>query len=139
MRKIPFGYPDVLHYVEPPHSVRCASRLVVEMFKNTDVARLVTSLLHRPQKGIANSILITFNAATLRDFIKESKSLTEGTAAYVVPAPLVSVSADGKRFRRAAVEKMLRPISGHWRACLSHWRRRTLFATPYFDSLIDSV
>ncbi|KJA24974.1 hypothetical protein HYPSUDRAFT_200217 [Hypholoma sublateritium FD-334 SS-4] len=56
--------------------------LVTEMLKNTDVARFVALLLPIAlKKGVTNPVLTAFNAATLHDFIKRSKSLTEGTVA----------------------------------------------------------
>ncbi|KJA17838.1 hypothetical protein HYPSUDRAFT_191636 [Hypholoma sublateritium FD-334 SS-4] len=78
--------------------------LVTEMLKNTDLARFVTSLLPTSlKKGVANPVLIAFNAATLHDFIKRSKSLTEGTVAYLVPALLDPLQQKAKKLSKDAV------------------------------------
>ncbi|KAJ3515006.1 hypothetical protein NLJ89_g2035 [Agrocybe chaxingu] len=63
--------------------------LVTEMLKNTDVARLVISLLPTAiKKNLAHHTLLAFNAATIHEFITRSKSLNEGTLAYILPALL---------------------------------------------------
>lgn len=78
--------------------------LVTEMLKNTDVARFVTLLLPLAlKKGVANPVLIAFNAATLHDFIKRSKSLAEGTVAYLVPALLEPLQQKAKKLSKDAV------------------------------------
>jgi U3 small nucleolar RNA-associated protein 10 len=78
--------------------------LVTEMLKNTDVARFVTSLLpFALKKGISHHTLIAFNAATLHDFIKRSKSLSEGTVAYLVPALLEPLQQKPKKLSKDAV------------------------------------
>lgn len=59
------------------------------MLKNTEVARVVTSLLPAAIKAKStHRALIAFNAATLHDFIIRSKTLDEGTLAYLLPALL---------------------------------------------------
>ncbi|ESK96722.1 u3 small nucleolar RNA-associated protein 10 [Moniliophthora roreri MCA 2997] len=61
--------------------------LVSEMTKNTVAARFIASLLPNAIKEErAHRTLIAFNAATLCDFITRSKSLDEGTLAYLLPA-----------------------------------------------------
>ncbi|KAJ7582775.1 hypothetical protein C8J56DRAFT_230499 [Mycena floridula] len=65
------------------------SSLVTEMLQNTDVSRFVTSLLPTAIKaGYSHRCLLAFNAATLHEFILRSKSLDEGTLAYILPALL---------------------------------------------------
>ena len=74
------------------------------MLKNTDVARFVTSLLPIAlKKGVAHPVLIAFNAATLHDFIKRSKSLNEGTVAYLVPALLEPLQQKPKKLSKDVV------------------------------------
>lgn len=74
------------------------------MLKNNDVARFVTSLLPIALKRRAASpVLIAFNAATLHDFIKRSKSLNEGTVAYLVPALLEPLQQKPKKLNKDAV------------------------------------
>ncbi|KAF9480276.1 hypothetical protein BDN70DRAFT_905831 [Pholiota conissans] len=78
--------------------------LVTEMLKNTDVARFVASLLPISlKKGISHHTLIAFNAATLHDFIKRSKSLNEGTLAYILPALLAPLQQKPKKLSKDAV------------------------------------
>ncbi|KAL0575096.1 snoRNA-binding rRNA-processing protein utp10 [Marasmius crinis-equi] len=61
--------------------------LVAEMKKNTAVARQVASFLPNSIKeGYSHRTLVAFNAATLHDFISQSKSLDEGSLAYLLPA-----------------------------------------------------
>ncbi|KAF8966928.1 armadillo-type protein [Flammula alnicola] len=78
--------------------------LVTEMLKNTDVARFVASLLpYALKKGLSHRVLIAFNAATLHDFIKRSKSLNEGTVAYLLPALLEPLQQKRKKLSKDAV------------------------------------
>ncbi|KAF8630264.1 hypothetical protein AX17_005450 [Amanita inopinata Kibby_2008] len=63
--------------------------LVTEMLRNTDVARFVTSLLpFAIKENRVHRVLLTFNAATLHDFITRSKNMNEGTVAFLLPALL---------------------------------------------------
>ncbi|EAU87657.2 hypothetical protein CC1G_09118 [Coprinopsis cinerea okayama7 len=63
--------------------------LVSEMIKNVDVARFVTSLLPYAIKGgYAHRTLLSFNAATVHEFIKRSNRLSEGVVAFLLPALL---------------------------------------------------
>lgn len=63
--------------------------LVTEMLKNSDASRFITSLLPSALKGgYTHRTLLAFNAATLHDFIARSKTLDEGTLAYMLPALL---------------------------------------------------
>ena len=62
------------------------------MLKNTDVARFVTSLLPSAlASGHVHRTLLVFNAATLHDYIVHSKTLDEGTVAFLLPAFLESL------------------------------------------------
>lgn len=59
------------------------------MLRNTDVARFVTSLLPSALKDMrSHRALLAFNAATLHALVTRSKSLNEGTLAYLLPALL---------------------------------------------------
>jgi hypothetical protein len=59
------------------------------MLKNTDVARFVVALLPNALKSDhVHRTLLAFNAASLHDFILRSKSLDEGTVAFLLPALL---------------------------------------------------
>jgi U3 small nucleolar RNA-associated protein 10 len=59
------------------------------MLRNSDVARFVTSLLPIAMKdGYSHRVLLAFNAACLHDFILRSRTLDEGTLAYLLPALL---------------------------------------------------
>ncbi len=59
------------------------------MLRNTDLARFVTALLANAIKGgYSHRCLFAFNAATLHDFIIRSKTLDEGTLAFLLPALL---------------------------------------------------
>lgn len=59
------------------------------MLRSSDVGRFVTSLLPTALKaGYSHRVLLAFNAASLHDFILRSKSLDEGTIAYLLPALL---------------------------------------------------
>ncbi|KAJ8075131.1 snoRNA-binding rRNA-processing protein utp10 [Marasmius tenuissimus] len=61
--------------------------LVAEMKKNTVVARQIASFLPNAIKHErTHRTLIAFNAATLHDFITQSKTLDEGSLAYLLPA-----------------------------------------------------
>ncbi len=78
--------------------------LVTEMLKNTDLARFVTALLPIAlKKGVVHPVLIAFNAATLHDFIKRSKSLNEGTVAYLVPALLEPLQQKPRKLSKDVV------------------------------------
>lgn len=72
-------------------AAQCVPRvaLVTEMLKNADVARFVVSLLPSSIHGsFSHRTLLAFNAAASHDFITRSKSLDEGTVAYLLPALL---------------------------------------------------
>lgn len=57
------------------------------MHDNTDLARFVAGLLPAAIKGgYYHNTLVIFNAATMHDFILDSKKIDEGTAAFVLPA-----------------------------------------------------
>ncbi|TFK24886.1 hypothetical protein FA15DRAFT_669091 [Coprinopsis marcescibilis] len=63
--------------------------LVSEMLRNGDVARFVAALLPDAVKeGRVHRTLLAFNAATIHEFIKRSKSLDEGTVAFLLPSLL---------------------------------------------------
>ncbi|EKM74924.1 hypothetical protein AGABI1DRAFT_123475 [Agaricus bisporus var. burnettii JB137-S8] len=63
--------------------------LVTEMLRNGDIARFVTSLLPSALKtDRSHRVLLAFNAATMHEFITRSKSIDEGTMAYILPALL---------------------------------------------------
>ncbi|CAA7262090.1 unnamed protein product [Cyclocybe aegerita] len=63
--------------------------LVTEMLKNDEVARFVASLLPTGvKKDLIHRTLVAFYAATMHEFITRSKSLKEGTVAYILPALL---------------------------------------------------
>ncbi|KAG6836982.1 hypothetical protein H0H93_016935 [Arthromyces matolae] len=63
--------------------------LVTEMLRNSDVARFATSLLPSALKEKrSHRVLLAFNAASLHDFISRSKSIDEGTIAFLLPALL---------------------------------------------------
>lgn len=82
--------------------------LVTEMLKNSDVARFVASLLPTAiKKGLGHRVLVTFNAATLHDFIKRSKSLNEGTVAYLLPSLLEPLQQKPKKLMKDAVVSFL--------------------------------
>ena len=67
------------------------------MLKNDDVSRFVTSLLPTAtKKGLNHRVLLAFNAATLHDFIKRSKSINEGTISYLLPALLEPLKPKSK-------------------------------------------
>jgi len=81
--------------------------LVTEMLKNSDLARFVTSLLPKyVRKGLAYHVLISFNAATLHEFIKRSKALDEGTITYLLSALLESLQQKPKSTSRDAVVRV---------------------------------
>jgi len=62
------------------------------MLRNSDVTRFVSSILPNALKGgYAHRTMIAFNAASLHDFIVRSKSLDEGTVAFLLPAALESL------------------------------------------------
>ncbi|KAF8901036.1 armadillo-type protein [Gymnopilus junonius] len=78
--------------------------LVTEMLKNTDLTRFVTSLLPVAiKKGLGHRVLLAFNAATLHEFIKRSKSLDEGTMAFLLPALLKPLQQKPKKLVKDAV------------------------------------
>lgn len=63
------------------------------MLRNTDLARFVTALLANAIKGgYSHRCLFAFNAATLHDLIIRSKTLDEGTLAFLLPALLEPLS-----------------------------------------------
>ena len=54
-----------------------------------DFARFVASLMPSAvKKSRVHRVLLMFNAACLHDFITKSKSLDEGTVAFLLPALL---------------------------------------------------
>jgi U3 small nucleolar RNA-associated protein 10 len=64
------------------------------MLRNTDLARFVAALLPDSIKeGYCHRTLVAFNAATFHDFITRSKSLDEGTLAFLLPALLQPLQA----------------------------------------------
>ncbi|PPQ90282.1 hypothetical protein CVT25_013107 [Psilocybe cyanescens] len=78
--------------------------LVTEMLKNSDLARFVISLLPvAVKKGLGHHVLFAFNAATLYDFIKRSKSMSEGTMAYLLPGLLEPLQQKGKKLVKDGV------------------------------------
>jgi hypothetical protein len=81
--------------------------LVTEMLRNSDVTRFITSLLPDAIKGgYVHHTLLAFNAATLSDFIIHSKTLDEGTVAFLLPAllePLQTRSSGEKPLPKDAI------------------------------------
>lgn len=74
------------------------------MLKNSDLARFVSSLLPTAiKKGLVHQTIIAFNAATLHDFIKRSKSINEGTLAHILPALLEPLHQTQKNSVKDAV------------------------------------
>jgi U3 small nucleolar RNA-associated protein 10 len=74
------------------------------MLKNDDVSRFVTSLLpNTTKKGLNHRVLVAFNAATLHDFIKRSKSINEGTISYLLPALLEPLKPKSKNLSQDPV------------------------------------
>jgi U3 small nucleolar RNA-associated protein 10 len=74
------------------------------MLKNQDLARFVVSLLPTAiKKGLTHHVLLAFNAATLHDFIKRSKTINEGTVAYLLPALLEPLQQKPKKLSKDAV------------------------------------
>lgn len=77
---------------------------MTEMLKNQDVARFVVSLLPTAiKKGLTHHVLLTFNAATVHDFIKRRKIINEGTVAYLLPALLEPLQQKPKKLSKDAV------------------------------------
>jgi U3 small nucleolar RNA-associated protein 10 len=73
------------------------------MLKNQDLARFVVSLLPTAiKKGLTHHVLLAFNAATLHDFIKRSKTINEGTIAYLLPALLEPLQQKPKKLSKDA-------------------------------------
>jgi hypothetical protein len=82
--------------------------LVTEMLRNTDIARFVTSLLPSALKeNRSHRVLLAFNAATLHEFISRSRSLNEGTMAYILPALLEPLERKSEAPRDAVVRTSL--------------------------------
>jgi U3 small nucleolar RNA-associated protein 10 len=78
------------------------------MLKDSDLARFVTSLLPTAmKKGLVHRTIIAFNAATLHDFIKRSKSIDEGTLAHILPALLEPLHQPKKNTIKDAVVRCL--------------------------------
>lgn len=78
--------------------------LVTEMLRNGDVARFVASLLPLAlKKDRLHRVLLAFNAATMHEFITRSKSLDEGTIAYILPALLDPLDEEHASSRDAIV------------------------------------
>lgn len=74
------------------------------MLKNQDLARFVVALLPTAiKKGLTHHVLLAFNAATLHDFIKRSKTINEGTVAYLLPALLEPLQQKPKKLSKDAV------------------------------------
>jgi U3 small nucleolar RNA-associated protein 10 len=77
---------------------------VTEMLKNQDLARFVVSVLPNAiKKDLSHHVLLAFNAATLYDFIKRSKTITEGTVAYLLPALLEPLQQKPTKLSKDAV------------------------------------
>ncbi|KAJ6554556.1 armadillo-type protein [Mycena capillaripes] len=63
--------------------------LVTEMLKNSDATRFIVNLLPTAIKAnCSHHTLLAFNAATIYDYLTRTKSLDEGTLAYLLPAIL---------------------------------------------------
>jgi U3 small nucleolar RNA-associated protein 10 len=78
------------------------------MLKDSDLARFVSSLLPTAiKKGVVHPTIIAFNAATLHDFIKRSKSIDEGTLAHILPALLEPLHQIQKNTVKDAVVRCL--------------------------------
>ena len=74
------------------------------MPKNQDVTRFVVSLLPTAiKKGLIHHVLLAFNAATVHDFIKRSKTINEGNVAYLLPALLEPLQQKPKKLSKDAV------------------------------------
>lgn len=93
--------------------------LVTEMLKNSDLARFVVSLLPAAvKKGLGHRVLFAFNAATLHDFIKRSKSMSEGTMAYLLPALIEPLQQKGKKLVKDGIVSIHLCCILH---CLTHF------------------
>lgn len=78
------------------------------MLKDSDLARFVSSLLPTAMKrGFVHRTIIAFNAATMHDFIKRSKSINEGTLAHILPALLEPLHQSQKKTVKDAVVRCL--------------------------------
>ncbi len=76
------------------------------MLRNTDVARFVTSLLPSALKeNRVHRVLLAFNAATVHEFVSRSKTLDEGTMAYILPAILEPLERQHSTSKDAVVRK----------------------------------
>jgi len=74
------------------------------MMKNIDVARFVANLqLKYIQRRILFNNLVTFNAATLHDFIKRSPKLDESAIAFLFPAILEPLQKTTKYTSKDAI------------------------------------
>ena len=77
------------------------------MLKDSELARFVSSLLPTAvKKGLVHRTLIAFNTATLHDFIKRSKSLDEGTIAYLLPDLLEPLQQKPEHVTKDAVVRV---------------------------------
>jgi len=78
--------------------------LVTEMLKNIDVARFIANLQPKYiQRGILFHSLVSFNAATLHEFIKRSPKLDDSAVAFLFPAILEPLQKKAKYTSKDAI------------------------------------
>ncbi|KAF9268872.1 hypothetical protein L218DRAFT_536645 [Marasmius fiardii PR-910] len=72
--------------------------LVVEMKKNSVVARHISSILPNAiREGRSHRTLVAFNAATLHDFITHSDTIDESCTSYLLPALVEPLKSDSSK------------------------------------------
>lgn len=74
------------------------------MHQNTDVARFVASLLPSAiEQTYVHRTLVAFYVGIMMDYIGKSKILDDSVLAFLLPAMLVPLQAEGKRSKELTV------------------------------------
>jgi hypothetical protein len=110
------------------------------MLKNQDLARFVASLLPTAvKKGLTHHVLLAFNAATVHDFIKRSKTINEGTVAYLLPALLEPLHQKPKKLSKDAVVSL--DIGFFFQAHSYHYfsSSEVIFLPRFRESVISRI
>lgn len=108
------------------------------MRQTIDVARFVSSILPTAlQRNYVHRTLVAFYVGTILDFIGKSKTLDDGVFAFLLPAILTPLQAEGKESKELTVGVIILTSAGSYLANLllvGHIRppRRPLPKIPSF-------
>lgn len=81
--------------------------LIKEMHQNVDVARFVSSLLPTAiEHNYVHRTLVAFYVGAMLDFVGKSKKLDDSVLAFLLPAMLVPLQAEGKSNKELTVSRV---------------------------------